>query len=127
MKVSAKGRNFLAIFVMALMLAAAAPVTSFANDDHGKHRGQGNGEGRSNRGWENRDDRDWTKHNRKCGKFVNCHDARNGRWDNRGPRGDRVGNRVRNIDLRNRFRNRLRNRTFYGGPLVQRRMLRRNR
>ena len=123
MKVSAKGTNFLAIFVMALMLAAAAPVTSFASDDHGKHRGQENGQRRSNRGWENRDDRDWTKHNRKCGKFVNCHDARNGRWDNRGPRGDRVGN----IVFRNRLRNRLRNRTFYGGPLVQRRLLRRNR
>lgn len=23
---------------------------------------------------------------RKCGKFVNCHDARDGRWDGRGPR-----------------------------------------
>ena len=22
---------------------------------------------------------------RKCGKFVNCHDARDGRWDGRGP------------------------------------------
>lgn len=25
---------------------------------------------------------------RKCGKFVNCHDARDGRWDGRGPRRD---------------------------------------
>ena len=23
---------------------------------------------------------------KKCEKFVNCHDARDGRWDNRGPR-----------------------------------------
>ncbi|HEV2834657.1 MAG TPA: hypothetical protein VGW58_05025 [Pyrinomonadaceae bacterium] len=23
---------------------------------------------------------------KKCGKFVNCHDARDGRWDGRGPR-----------------------------------------
>ncbi|HEY2963415.1 MAG TPA: hypothetical protein VGJ37_13410 [Pyrinomonadaceae bacterium] len=23
---------------------------------------------------------------RKCAKFVNCHDARDGRWDGRGPR-----------------------------------------
>jgi hypothetical protein len=22
---------------------------------------------------------------KKCGKFVNCHDARDGRWDGRGP------------------------------------------
>src|SRR5690242_14266992 len=27
-------------------------------------------------------DRNWDK---KCSKFVNCHDARNGRWDGRGP------------------------------------------
>lgn len=25
---------------------------------------------------------------RKCDKFVNCHDARDGRWDGRGPRRD---------------------------------------
>jgi hypothetical protein len=30
---------------------------------------------------------------RKCGKFVNCHDARDGRWDGRGPnRNSRFGN-----------------------------------
>jgi len=28
----------------------------------------------------------WDK---KCSKFVNCHDARDGRWDNRGPRRSR--------------------------------------
>ncbi|HYW72383.1 MAG TPA: hypothetical protein VE961_15210 [Pyrinomonadaceae bacterium] len=42
---------------------------------------------------------------RKCSVFVNCHDARDGRWDGRGPsrvnrnlfvtRGDRVGYRNR--------------------------------
>jgi hypothetical protein len=36
---------------------------------------QGRGRGRYNRGWD-----------RKCEKFVNCHDARDGRWDRRGPR-----------------------------------------
>ena len=25
---------------------------------------------------------------KKCGKFVNCHDARDGRWDGRGPQRD---------------------------------------
>ena len=32
---------------------------------------------------------------KKCEKFVNCHDARDGRWDGRGPnrdRDDRFGN-----------------------------------
>ena len=33
---------------------------------------------------------------RKCEKFVNCHDARDGRWDGRGPR--------RNVDFTNSFR-----------------------
>jgi len=32
---------------------------------------------------------------RKCGKFVNCHDARDGRWDGRGPR--------RNVTWSNRY------------------------
>ena len=46
---------------------------------------------------------------RKCGKFVNCHDARDGRWDGRGPR--------RNVSLSDRIwrrhrRNRDRDRDF---------------
>lgn len=32
---------------------------------------------------------------KKCAKFVNCHDARDGRWDGRGPR--------RNLSLRDRI------------------------
>lgn len=44
---------------------------------------------------------------RKCAKFVNCHDARDGRWDGRGPNrrvtfGDRIFRRSR----RNRDRDR---------------------
>lgn len=39
----------------------------------------------------------WDK---KCSKFVNCHDARDGRWDNRGPRRSRFG--FGNIFGRNR-------------------------
>lgn len=36
------------------------------------------GQGRGRRVFRNTD--------RKCDKFVNCHDARDGRWDGRGPR-----------------------------------------
>ena len=50
-------------------------------------RGKGNGLGRRNDVFSDRDYRgnrgrsqDW-----KCGVFVNCHDARDGRWDGRGP------------------------------------------
>jgi hypothetical protein len=41
---------------------------------------------------------------KKCEKFVNCHDARDGRWDGRGPnRNDRFGNIFRR-SRRNRDR-----------------------
>src|SRR4030095_2360640 len=79
-------RKYFALIVMAFLLAVAIPSTSF-----GKQHGR----------WSNRGDRDnwnWSG-NRKCGKFVNCHDARDGRWDGRGPRGTRVGNNV----WRNRY------------------------
>jgi len=59
-----------AIF-FSLIMMLALPVISF-------------GQGRGNSG----------NRFRKCGKFVNCHDARDGRWDNRGPRGSRVGHRT---------------------------------
>ena len=73
-------RNWrVAIFFAAIMLFTL-PVISYAQG-----RGNGRWHGRSNRSW-------------KCGKFVNCHDARDGRWDNRGPRGSRIGNRIRNDD-----------------------------
>lgn len=105
--------------VAALLLTVAVPSTSLAQGHgHGKGGGKGVGNGdwsntidrnRSNRDW--RTNRDWRNtsanlpnHNRKCGKFVNCHDARNGRIDGRGPRGTRVGNVV--------WRNRLRNRQY---------------
>ena len=37
--------------------------------------------------------------NRKCEKFVNCHDARDGRWDGRGPN---RRSRFTNVFRRNR-------------------------
>ena len=41
---------------------------------------------------------------RKCAKFVNCHDARDGRWDGRGPdRRSRFANNFRR-NRRNRDR-----------------------
>jgi hypothetical protein len=60
-------RNLLGILTVVLLLVVAVPATSFGKD-----------RGRRGRG------RDFD--NRKCGKFVNCHDARDGRWDGRGPR-----------------------------------------
>lgn len=95
MKRSGGKRNLFAMTVIALLLAVAMPATSFGKD-HDRH-----GRGRDNRRW-------------KCGKFVNCHDARAGRRDGRGPRADRVGD----IVLRNRVRQR--NRRFDDNDLVWR-------
>lgn len=100
MRLFSNRRRFLAIMVMALLLGVAAPTTSFGNDDHGRDRGR-----------DNRDNRQWARRKRKCGKFVNCHDARDGRWDRRGPRGDRVAN----INPRIRVR---RNRDFENDRFV---------
>ncbi len=53
--------------------------------------------------------RNWDK---KCSKFVNCHDARDGRWDGRGPRRDNFslfgifGRRDRDFDRYDRRRSR---------------------
>jgi len=94
--------SLLTALLFALMIMVAAPATSWAQ---GNGRGRGHGRNRGD-GW---------KLNKKCGKFVNCHDARNGRVDGRGrrrnlawrnegfvPRGYRVRNRLNNNDLRNR-------------------------
>lgn len=42
---------------------------------------------------------------RKCEKFVNCHDARDGRWDGRGPRS--------NVGVNDRFYRRGHHRSYY--------------
>lgn len=89
MRRSDRNRNFLAILIMGLLLLIASP-TSFGQD---RNRGR-------DRDWNN----NWSRNNKKCGKFVNCHNARDGRWDRRGARGDRVGYTV--------WRNRNRNRSF---------------
>lgn len=65
---------------------------------------------------------------KKCAKFVNCHDARDGRWDGRGPNrrmvfSDRIlrrSRRTREFEVRNRIR-RNRDRDFDRGPLRRRR------
>jgi hypothetical protein len=79
MRISRRIGTAKATILFALILVLAMPLVSFA---------QGRGRGRG-RGLDNLD---------KCGKFVNCHDARDGRWDGRGPRGSRVGRRIRHDD-----------------------------
>jgi len=79
------------MIILALLLAVALPTTAL-----GQGRGRGHGRGGI-----------FGNSKNKCGKFVNCHDARDGRLDGRGPRGTRVGN----VLWRNRIRNR-RHRNF---------------
>lgn len=68
---------------LCLTIVCAISAAAFAQG-----RGRGNGWGRRSDAFADRDfrgnrGRNWDK---KCGKFVNCHDARDGRWDGRGPR-----------------------------------------
>ena len=86
MRYTSKLRSLVAISFMALLLAVIVPTTAF---------GQGRGHGRG------RNSDDW-----KCGKFVNCHDARDGRRDGRGPRIDRNQRRWRNNRWNNNDRHR---------------------
>ncbi len=82
---------------MGLMLAMAIPATALAQ---GRGRGQGRGN-IGNIGWPTRT-KHWSHNDKKCAKFRNCHDASEGRWDGRGPR----GNGVSDILGRRRHRNR---------------------
>jgi len=104
-------KNLTALFsmmILTLLLAVLLPTTAL-----GQGRGRGHGRGGI-----------FGDSHNKCGKFVNCHDARDGRWDGRGPRGTRVGdvlwpNRIRYRRHRNfdndRFiiRNRRVNRDYW--------------
>ena len=116
MRSSISKRSLILSAVAGLLLTVAVPSAALA-------QGRGQGKGHGNGNWSNRIDRDrstsiWRnttgrnrnytrQYNKKCGKFVNCHDASAGRIDGRGPRGSRVGNMV----WRNRLRNRNTNTT----------------
>lgn len=110
---SIKMKSLMLSVVAALLLAVAVPSATLAQGKgHGKGLGKGHGNGdwadridrnRSSRNWRNQSSRS-RHYDKKCGKFVNCHDARDGRIDGRGPRSTRVGNVA--------WRNRLRNRTW---------------
>ena len=56
-------RNFVLLMLMTFLLVAIVPATSFGGDRGRRGRGR---------------DQSW-----KCGKFINCHDARDGRRDRR--------------------------------------------
>ena len=65
MRMKATSRKAPLAFLFALLVIFGSSIVSYA-------QGRGNGRGVG----QNSD---------KCAKFVNCHDARDGRWDGRGP------------------------------------------
>ncbi|HYO91033.1 MAG TPA: hypothetical protein VEQ40_05325 [Pyrinomonadaceae bacterium] len=69
MKDSKGKRSALWALVLTLVVAVAAPVFAAAPQGRGKGKGRGK--------------------DKKAEKFKNGHDARDGRWDGRGPRDDR--------------------------------------
>ena len=114
MRGSMNMKSLMLSVVAALLLSLAIPAATLAQ---GKGHGKGHGKG----GWSDRIDhnRSGNRRNRraknydkKCGKFVNCHDARAGRIDGRGPNGSRVSNAIlrsrRNRDRNSIWRNRAR-------------------
>ena len=84
-----KGSKFVKAILLGLVLLVATPALTFA---------QGRGHGRH--------DRDKRGRSKKVVKFVNGHDARDGRWDGRGPNRNRnvYRNRRWNRNDDNRFR-----------------------
>jgi hypothetical protein len=84
---SGNKHNWKVAILFAVIMMFALPVISYAQ---GRGNGRGRGRG-SNLSW-------------KCRVFVNCHDARDGRLDNRGPRGSRIGYRNGILLRRSRVR-----------------------
>ena len=84
------------------LMGAAALILLMVLTVSSEALGQGRGRGRGRGGFDITD--------KKCGKFVNCHDARDGRWDGRGPRRnntsltDRIFRRTRRVRDRDRDR-----------------------
>ena len=98
MKIAANVNKILAAVFFGLVLLLVMPATSMAQG-----RGRGHGRGQN---W----DKNWDK---KCGKFVNCHDARDGRVDGRGPRRSSYNRRNWNWGNRVGYRNRRYNTNDY--------------
>ncbi len=88
---SHKRKHYLPVTLLfALAVIFALPLVAAA-------QGRGNGNGRG------------PNLDRKCAKFVNCHDARDGRLDGRGPAVNQIG-RQPDVDIFGNGRNRTRDR-----------------
>ena len=79
-------------------ILGVALISVFSSIALAQGRGRGHGQGRRYDVFGDRDNRGNRRRNQdwECGKFVNCHDARDGRIDGRGQVGE--GAVRRNID-----------------------------
>lgn len=108
MMILSSKRSFVTATILSLLVAFALPIVAFADNDRG--RGQDRRyERRDDRRDYGRNNRDW-KEKRKSRRFINGHDARDGRWDGRGPRGNWSNKRRTRDDY---YRNIRRNRNRY--------------
>ena len=86
------GANLL-LSSLCLMFILLLPALALADPLQGKKHGQGKGKKvvrvYDGRGWRSRYGDDWRSarlRSKKEEKFINGHDARDGRWDGRGPK-----------------------------------------
>ncbi len=96
-------RLFVSATILSLLFAISLPTVALA--DQGRRHGR-------DRRFERRDDRSdrFRRDDRKSRRFRNGHDARDGRWDGRGPRRNRVNDRYNDDNVRYRSRSSYRNR-----------------
>ena len=124
MKASISTARFL---VLASLFALAIPTLAMAQG-RGRGRGQERQERQERQEKQEKQEREErgekNKSDRKCAKFVNCHDASDGRRDGKGPDRrsslERLSHRHRNRDLDDDARRRLQRRHDRNRELVRR-------
>ena len=98
MRRARNGNKLLAAAFFGVVLLLAVPAISMA-------QGRGRGRGAN------------SNFDKKCAKFVNCHDARDGRVDGRGPN---RGTQISNIYRTRRYHRTIDNDTIYGRTRTRR-------
>ena len=86
---------------LAMLTLAAITLLTLVSVTDVSAQGRGKGRDRGSSMW-----------GKKCDKFVNCHDARDGRWDGRGP--------SRRSQMRNRYYSPYESTRIYGGRRMRR-------
>lgn len=89
MKILKSTQGLLLITAAGLLLTLGMPSSALANPQgHGRKNDDNRDYNKETRQYEKSQrkyNKEYSKEQRKCGKFVNCHDARDGRLDGNGP------------------------------------------